>query len=296
MSALKKVLVVDDDPVVGKSFDRVLCEEKGYVVMTAHNAAEALEKLREQEYDLVFTDIRMPGIDGIELTERVKANRPWTPVVIVTGYGSARNQERARIAGASAVLNKPLSPEMIEQSTVSALRPPIPVIVVQPLAEPQAPAQVVAPIEVQAQRNALTATLLWAAAPFIGLIFALALPLVGTMMLLWLGTKAFVKSEAAKRAPVFLKNVALFFAAPFIGLGYAVMLPVIGVAMLGWTAGRALVRLPSVRQGLGSTKRVAAMLAVPFVGLAYALLLPPVGILILGWLAIQALTMPAKAK
>ena len=63
MSAVRKVLVVDDDPVVGKSFNRVL-SQKGYVVITAQNAAEALDKLREQEVDLVYTDIRMPGMDG----------------------------------------------------------------------------------------------------------------------------------------------------------------------------------------------------------------------------------------
>jgi CheY-like chemotaxis protein len=95
MTALRKVLVVDDDPVVGKSFNRVLTN-KGYVVINAQNAAEALEKLREEEYDVVYTDIKMPGMDGIELAERVKAKRPWTPVVIVTGYGTTANEERAR--------------------------------------------------------------------------------------------------------------------------------------------------------------------------------------------------------
>ena len=131
MSALRKILVVDDDPVVGKSFTRVLSQDKGYVVITAENAAQALEKLREQEYDLVFTDIKMPGMDGVELAERVKAKRPWTPVVIVTGYASTANEQGARSAGVSAFLNKPLSPEMIEDSAVHALRTPVPVIVVQ---------------------------------------------------------------------------------------------------------------------------------------------------------------------
>jgi len=68
MSALRKVLVVDDDPVVGKSYDRVLTD-KGYSVITALNAVEALERMREAEVDLVVTDIRMPGMDGLELAE-----------------------------------------------------------------------------------------------------------------------------------------------------------------------------------------------------------------------------------
>lgn len=84
MSALRKVLVVDDDPVVGKSFDRVL-SAKGYIVVTAENGAAALERLAKEEYDAVYTDIKMPGMSGLEVAEKVKARRPWTPVVIVTG-------------------------------------------------------------------------------------------------------------------------------------------------------------------------------------------------------------------
>ena len=109
MSALlHKVLVVDDDPVVGKSFNRVLAQ-KGYVVITAANAQEALSKVQEGGYDVVFTDIKMPGMNGIELAERLKVERPWTPVVIVTGFGSKANQERATAAGVSSFLQKPLS-------------------------------------------------------------------------------------------------------------------------------------------------------------------------------------------
>jgi DNA-binding NtrC family response regulator len=121
MSALRKVLVVDDDPVVGTSFNRVLTN-KGYAVITAHNAAEALEQMRREEVDLVFTDIRMPGMDGLQLAEAVKARRPWTPVVIVTGYGTEADEERAMAAGVSAFLHKPLSPAMIEGSAADALR------------------------------------------------------------------------------------------------------------------------------------------------------------------------------
>ena len=118
MSALRKVLVVDDDPVVGKSYDRVLTG-KGYSVITAHDAAEALQRMREAEVDLVVTDIRMPGMDGLELAETLHARRPWTPVLIVTGYGTEADEARAKAAGVSAFLHKPLSPEMIEASTAA---------------------------------------------------------------------------------------------------------------------------------------------------------------------------------
>ena len=97
MNASRKVLVVDDDPVVRKSFDRVL-SGKGYAVITAESGEEALRKLNEEKYDLVYTDIRMPGMSGLEVAEEVKARKPWTPVVIITGYGTeaARSPRQGR--------------------------------------------------------------------------------------------------------------------------------------------------------------------------------------------------------
>jgi len=241
MTALRKVLVVDDDPVVGKSFNRVL-SNKGYLVINAQNAAEALEKLREEEYDVVYTDIKMPGMDGIELAERVKAKRPWTPVVIVTGYGSTANEERARAAGVSAFLNKPLSPEMIEESAMNALREPPSVIVQQPeasLVEKAHP-------ELVEKGNNLKNVALFIAAPFIGLVYAALFPFVGMAMLAWTAGKALAELPAAGKALKFLKNVGLFIAAPFVGLAYVVLLPFVGTAMLAWFGVQALLAKPHV--------------------------------------------------
>ena len=194
MSALRKILVVDDDPVVGKSFNRVLSQDKGYVVITAENAAEALEKLHEQEYDLVFTDIKMPGMDGVELAEHVKASRPWTPVVIITGYGTTENEVRAKAAGVSDFMRKPLSPEMIEESAAHALLRPALTIVPPLQASPVEQSQVAVPQEKSNFRNIA----LFLAAPFIGLAYAVMLPLVGTGMLVWMGVQALMKKPRAK--------------------------------------------------------------------------------------------------
>ena len=125
MNAMRKVLVVDDDPVVSKSFDRVLAR-KGYVVVSAENGAEALNKFSKEDYYAVFTDIKMPGMDGLEVAERLRAKRPWTPVVIITGYGSAENEKRAEAAGVRGFLRKPLSPEMIETSLDAAVAMALP--------------------------------------------------------------------------------------------------------------------------------------------------------------------------
>src|SRR5512139_721363 len=120
MTTLRKILVVDDDPVVGRSFDRVL-SKRGYAVVTAGDGAEALRKIAAEEYDVVFTDIRMPGMDGIAVAERIRDRQPWLPVVIVSGYATPENEARARAAGVSAVLHKPLSPQMIEEGARDAL-------------------------------------------------------------------------------------------------------------------------------------------------------------------------------
>jgi CheY-like chemotaxis protein len=235
MSALRKVLVVDDDAVVGKSFNRVL-SKKGYVVTTAQNAHEALKQIREQAFDVVFTDIKMPGMDGVELAERVKASQPWTPVVIITGYGTTENEVRAKAAGVSDFMRKPLSPEMIEESAAHALREPVAALAPEVAALPVEEVHV----EVLEENSRIKNIALFLAAPFIGLLYAVMLPVVGMAMLAWTGWKALNAMPAGKKAIKNLKNIALFVAAPFIGLVYAVALPFIGTAMLLWVAGKAL--------------------------------------------------------
>jgi CheY-like chemotaxis protein len=242
MSALRKVLVVDDDPVVGKSFNRVL-SGKGYAVITASNGQEALNKLEAEDYDVVFTDIKMPGMSGLDMVEQLKQRRPWLPVVIVTGYGSPDNEARAEAAGVSGFLRKPLSPEMIEGSAQKALSEkdatvqsvPAAAAVMQPAA---IPAQSEAPGVARVIKNVA----LFLAAPFVGLAYILAFPVVGLGMLAWMAIQAQKKKsdEAAKLqqpAPTqssALKSTAMFLAAPFIGLVYIIVGPIVGLGMLLW--------------------------------------------------------------
>jgi len=244
MSALRKVLVVDDDPVVGKSFDRVL-SGKGYAVISASSGQEALNKLEAEDYDVVYADIKMPGMSGLEMAEQIKARRPWLPVVIVTGYGSPDNEARAEAAGVSDFLRKPLSPEMIEGSAEKAF------------SEKDASAQSVTEAAVIAQPAAAPAATggkklvrflknvaLFFAAPFVGLAYILAFPVVGLGMLAWMAMQAQKKkSEAAARMrpaapakPSALKTIALMIVAPLIGLAFVVAGPIIGLGLLLWFA------------------------------------------------------------
>jgi CheY-like chemotaxis protein len=237
MSALRKVLVVDDDPVVGKSFNRVL-SDKGYIVVTAEDGFDALMKLKAEKYDVVFTDIRMPGMDGLEVAEQIKARQPWTPVVIVTGNGTAANEERARAAGVSGFLHKPLSPEMIEDSAANALRSE-PIAVVGQIASPMpAPA---AADEAANTIGTIKNMALFLSAPFVGLLYAVLLPFVGLGMLTWFAGKALMSYPKAREVARFGGFALKMIAAPFVGLVYLVVLPFAAMGILAWMGTKALV-------------------------------------------------------
>ena len=108
MKALRKVLVIDDDPVVGTSFNRVL-EPKGYAVITAADGPEALEKIAREDYDVVYTDIKMPGMNGLEVARRMREDPEFrkTTLVAVTGWGQREDRRRTHEAGFDYHLVKP---------------------------------------------------------------------------------------------------------------------------------------------------------------------------------------------
>ncbi len=228
MSTLKKILVVDDDPVIGKSFDRVLAG-KGYAVITAADGEEALRKLSTESYDVVFTDIRMPGMSGLEVAERVKASQPWLPVVIVTGYGTGDNEARATAAGVAGFLRKPLSPDMIEGTTERALAATA--VALAEAAVAPAPAAAEARAESKVKNIAL-----FFAAPFIGLAYLLAFPVIGLGLLAWIAGKAAMKNDKAR-------PIALLIAAPFITLAFVTIGPIVGLGALVWIGGKALLKV-----------------------------------------------------
>jgi CheY-like chemotaxis protein len=197
MNAKPQVLVIDDDAVVGRSFERVL-SGKGYEVSTALNGEDALHTMEGKDFDVVFTDIKMPGIDGLEVTERIKAKCPWTPVVVVTGYGNAENEARASVLGANGFVRKPLTPEIIESITLKALHPDeaaekSEAEAANVVEETAGPATHTGPLR-KAGLFAKNAGLFFAA-PFIALGYVIALPAVGFYMMGKLGYKAYAKKR-----------------------------------------------------------------------------------------------------
>ena len=201
MNAKLQVLVIDDDAVVGRSFDRVL-SDKGYEVSTALSGEEALNTLNNSDFDVVFTDIKMPGMDGLEVAEQIKTRCPWTPVVVVTGYGSEENEARASVLGVNGFVRKPLTPEMIESITLKAVNDAHTAEEAKPVrAETvsETPVELTTESEAPKTVNSVAKNVaLFFASPFIALGYVIALPFVGFYMFAKLGREAYAKKQQSK--------------------------------------------------------------------------------------------------
>jgi DNA-binding NtrC family response regulator len=101
------VLVIDDNAALAENIAEIL-EELGVEAHLAESAEAALERFNERDWSLVVTDVRMPGLDGIELLALIKERSPGTPVLVMTGYADVETVARAHDSGALAVVNKPL--------------------------------------------------------------------------------------------------------------------------------------------------------------------------------------------
>jgi len=199
MNTKLQVLVIDDDAVVGRSFDRVL-SDKGYEVSTALSGEEALGTIREKDFDVVFTDIKMPGMDGLEVAERIKERCPWTPVVVITGYGTPENEARASVLGVSGFVHKPLTPEIIESITLKAVNEAEVILeAAEPLQEHETEVETMSPAAVHSKAGLFAKNVgLFFAAPFIALAYVIALPFVGFYMFAKLGREAYIKKHLSK--------------------------------------------------------------------------------------------------
>ncbi|NJD55790.1 MAG: response regulator [Nitrospirae bacterium] len=120
MSAESKILVVDDELVVIKSAERVLKSE-GYQIEGALGGREAILKMEQGTYDLVFTDLKMPEVDGITLIRWIKKSRPNIGIVIITGYPSQDTMKEAIELGIIDYVPKPFTPSVLLDVTKRAV-------------------------------------------------------------------------------------------------------------------------------------------------------------------------------
>ena len=116
-----KILVVDDEEAVRDSLSGWFAED-GYQVESAGDAKEALKKLQNHQFDLAFLDIKLPGMDGMELHQRIKETDPNLTVVMITAYASVETAVQALKAGAFDYITKPFDPDKLSRLVHNAVR------------------------------------------------------------------------------------------------------------------------------------------------------------------------------
>ncbi len=108
VGAKASILIIDDEEVVRALFKETL-EELGHGVIAVETAAEGLELVKQQDFDLVFLDLKMPGMVGDEAFGQIKAIKPRLPVTIITGYPDSGMMARTLAQGPFGVMNKPFA-------------------------------------------------------------------------------------------------------------------------------------------------------------------------------------------
>ena len=103
----EKILVIDDELDMLTLLKMIIEDNSDYNVETTNNPSEGLKMLREKEFDLVITDLKMPGMDGLELFDELLEMKPHIPLMIVTAYGSMETADEAMKKGAADFITKP---------------------------------------------------------------------------------------------------------------------------------------------------------------------------------------------
>lgn len=115
-----RILVIDDEEIVRMSCKRALAPE-GYDVDSAASGREGLELYQKASYDLVLVDLKMPGMDGIEVLLTIKKQHPEQNIMIMTGYDTVDHIVQAISSGAAHYLEKPFTPDTLIQRITEVL-------------------------------------------------------------------------------------------------------------------------------------------------------------------------------
>ena len=107
-----KILVADDEAMMRNLILKIL-ESEGYQVTVVSSGNEAVEKLKAEKYDLLLTDVKMPGMTGFDLLKQVKVEWPEMAIIIMTGYGDAYSVKEALLLGADEYLSKPFKSQEV---------------------------------------------------------------------------------------------------------------------------------------------------------------------------------------
>jgi len=108
-----KILIVDDDPMVRDVLSDILRNAGGYKTDVAVNGLDGIEKIRDNNYDIVFTDLTMPGLGGMDLLREAVKMKPAVPVVVITGFSTMDNAINAMKEGARDFITKPFKVDRV---------------------------------------------------------------------------------------------------------------------------------------------------------------------------------------
>jgi DNA-binding NtrC family response regulator len=120
MNIPHRILVVDDEPFVTRSCRRILTEA-GYEVDTVESGLEGMSRALDGRFDLVVTDLKMPDLDGMELVRSLRAKRPATAIVVITGYATVPSAVEATKLGVSDYVEKPFTPDQLMEAANRAM-------------------------------------------------------------------------------------------------------------------------------------------------------------------------------
>jgi DNA-binding NtrC family response regulator len=118
----EKILIVDDEPDMLKLLSMILREKTLYEISTTNNPLEAIELAKKVDFDLVISDLKMPGIDGIELIDAIKRLNEDIPIIIITAYGTVESATEAIQKGGFDFITKPFRKEQILFTIDKALK------------------------------------------------------------------------------------------------------------------------------------------------------------------------------
>lgn len=108
-----KILIVDDELDMLALLKMIIAEKTGYEVVTTNNPFEVIDLVKNGDYDVLVTDLKMPGMDGIEIIEQSKKIDRYLPIIVITAYGSIESAEEAIQKGAYDYITKPFRKEHI---------------------------------------------------------------------------------------------------------------------------------------------------------------------------------------
>ncbi len=118
----ERLLIVDDEPDMLKLLSMIIREKTPYETVTTNNPLEALEFAKNGGFDLVIADLKMPGLDGMELLEAIKKEDDEIPVIIMTAYGTVESAMETMRKGAFDFITKPFKKEQMLYTIDKALK------------------------------------------------------------------------------------------------------------------------------------------------------------------------------